>query len=100
MVSNGIVNELARLAFRVLWTRERLFRQEFRRGEACDFLEDPVEVVRVSEAQQIGRLADIVSMHQEVFPPFNHERMDVADGCNTCCLVDHVAQIAGRIRQF
>ena len=91
---------MARLAFRVLWTRERLFRQEFRWGEARDFLEDPVEVVRVSEAQQMGRFADIVSVYQEAFPPFNHERMDVADGCTTCCLVDHVAQIAGRIRQF
>ena len=77
-----------------------LFRQEFRRGEACDFLEDPVEVVRVSEAQQMGRFADIVSVHQEAFPPFNHERMDVADGRTACSLMDHVAQIAGRIRQF
>ena len=93
-------NGLARLAFRVLWTRERLFRQEFRRGEACDFLEDPVEVMHVFEAQQMGRFADIVPMHQEAFPPFNHERMDVADGCTACSLVDHVAQIAGRIRQF
>ena len=24
----------------------------------------------------------------------------IADGCTTCYLVDHVAQIAGRIRQF
>ena len=79
---------------------ECLFRQKFRRSEPRHFLEDPVEVVRVSEAQQIGRLADIVSMHQEVFPPFNHERMDVADGRTACSLMDHVAQIAGRIRQL
>ena len=57
----------------VLWTRERLFRQEFRRGEACDFLEDPVEVMHVFESQQMGRFADIVPMHQEAFPPFNHD---------------------------
>lgn len=75
-----------------------LFRQEFRRGEACDFLEYPVEVVRVSEAQQMGRFADIVSVHQEAFPPFNHERMDVADGRTACSLMDYVAQIARRIR--
>ena len=63
-----------------------LFRQKFRRSEPRHFLEDPVEVVRVSEAQQIGRLADIVSMHQEIFPLFNHERMDVADGRTACSL--------------
>ena len=90
----------SRKRLRVLWTRESLFRQEFRRGEACDFLEDTVEVMHVFESQQMGRFADIVPMHQEAFPHFNHERMDVADGCNPCCLVDHVAQIAGRIRQF
>ena len=77
-----------------------LFRQEFRRGEARFFLENPVEVVCVSEAQQMGRFADIVPMHQEAFTPFNYERMDVADCCTACSLVDQVAQIAGRIRQF
>ena len=79
---------------------ECLFRQEFRRGEARFFLENPVEVVCVSEAQQMGRFADIVPMHQEAFTPFNYERMDVADCCTACSLVDQVAQIAGRIRQF
>ena len=87
-------------SYSIINQKSGLFRQEFRRGEACDFLEDPVEVVRVSEAQQMGRFADIVSVHQEAFPPFNHERMDVADGRTACSFMDHVAQIAGRIRQF
>jgi hypothetical protein len=41
-----------------------------------------------------------VPMHQEAFTPFNYERMDVADCCTACSLVDQVAQIAGRICQF
>ena len=57
-------------------------------------------MVRKLEAQQESAFAYIVSVHQEAFPLFNHEGMDVADGRAPGCFVDHIPKVPGGIGQL
>ena len=52
------------------------------------------------EAEEAGGLADVVAVHQQALSLIDDVVVDVADSRATCCLVNNVAEITGRIGQF
>jgi len=52
------------------------------------------------EAEEAGGFADVMSLYQQTFCLIDDVVVDISDGRAACCLVDDVAEIAGRIGQF
>ena len=50
-------------------------------------------MVRKLKAQEEGRFADIVTIHQEAFALLDHEGMNVTDGRAAGRFVNHVAKV-------
>ena len=59
-----------------------------------------LEVVRVLKTQQVGHFAHAEAFHQEGFGLVDDKAVDVTDGGAAGRLVDHAAEVAGRISQF
>ena len=54
-------------------------------------------MVREFETKQAGGLADVMTLHQQTLCLIDDVIVDVANGRASCCLVDNVAKITGRI---
>ena len=57
-------------------------------------------MVREVKTQQAGGLADVMTLHQQTLCLIDDVIVDVANGRASCCLVDNVAKITGRIGQL
>ena len=79
---------------------EKLLQQELRRRRARYFFEHATEMMRILEAQQVGHFAYAEPFHQESLGLVDDEIMDVADGGAPGGLMDHVAEVTGRIGQL
>ena len=57
-------------------------------------------MVWIFKPKQIGYFSHTEPFHQESLGLVDNEGMDIADGCAAGSMVNHIAEIAGRISQF
>ena len=57
-------------------------------------------MVREIETEESGGLADVVTLHQQIFRLIDNIIMYIADSCAACGFADNVAKVAGGICQL
>ena len=95
MLSSHIKIELGQNAqIKMEFEKTLRISNEFAGCESCYLLEEAGEMIGKFEAEEVGGLADVMSVHQQALGLIDDIIVDVSDGCATCGLVDDVAKIA------